>query len=409
MTGDNRLRKFLRCSVACGLAAGVVMSAAPGAFSAAPGAFSVAPDDVWVQAAAKKKDYSQYSTTRHNWYIVRNRDHKKVHGGVPSGWKFSDYDAYYMNTKTRKKVIYLTFDCGYENGYTKKVLKTLKKHNAKALFFVTEAYIREAPDLIKKMKKQGHLVGNHTCHHPNITTISTERLKEEIKGCAKTMKEKTGYRMDPFFRPPEGSFNEKSLRVIQDLGYRTMFWSMAYHDYDTDDQPGKDYVIRHFKENVHPGAMPLIHIISSSNCAALDTVLTDLEDKGYRFGSADEFTMPKGKLVISCEDKVYDGKKAKIKVVKNTNKKGKLTVTIYNAKGKKVKKAVRPGKYSARAVVSATWKYRTTKSKKITFWIRPKKSPVENTTVPGNAAIEDGAPAASADLQGQQPLSQTGQ
>lgn len=360
MKSHTRKTVFLRGAAGLMAAALLGLSCPPAALQPAP-----------VYGAKKHTDYSQYSTTRHDWHLVRNKDHQKVRGGVPEGWDFSDYDAYYMNRKTKKKTIYLTFDCGYENGYTKKVLKTLKKHHAKAIFFVTEGFIEEAPEMVKKMKKQGHLVGNHTCHHPNIATISTGRLRSEIKGCEKNMKKKTGYRMDPYFRPPEGGFTSRALKVVQDMGYKTMFWSMAYYDYDTSKQPGKDYVIRHFKENYHPGAMPLIHIVSSSNCEALDTVLTNLEKKGYRFGSVDEFTLPKGKLAISCPDKTYDGKAAVIKVTKNTNKGAKITYTIRDSGGKKVKKAVAPGTYTAVAKVASSRKYRGVKSKKITFRILP--------------------------------------
>ena len=285
-----------------------------------------------------------------------------------------------MNRATKKKVIYLTFDCGYEAGYTKKILKTLKKHKAKALFFVTEGFIKSHPELVKKMKQEGHLVGNHSCSHPNFATISVEQEKRELKQCAKTMKKLTGYTMDPFFRPPMGCYSLRALKVAKDMGYKTMFWSMAYYDYDENRQPGKEYVVNHFKENYHPGAMPLIHNTSSSNCEALDTVLTNLEKKKYRFGTVDEFALPKGTLKISCASKVYDGKPAKIKVLKNTNKKAQITYTIRNAKGKKVKKAVKPGKYSVVAKVASSRTYRFTISKKVYFEIKKKPVPTAMPT-----------------------------
>ena len=318
---------------------------------------------------SKTKDYSQYSTARYDWYIVRKKNHEKAGGGVPAGMNLSDYDAFYMNTKTKEKVIYLTFDCGYENGYTPKILNTLKKHHAKALFFVTEAYIKENPGLVKRMKKEGHLVGNHTCSHPDMAALSISQEKKEIIQCAKTMKDLTGYIMDPYLRPPMGCFSKRSLAVARDLGYKTMFWSMAYYDYDATKQPGKDYVVNHFEENYHPGAMPLIHNTSSSNCKALDTVLINLKKKKYRFGTVDEFALPKGTLKISCKSKIYDGKPAEIKIVKNTNKKSKITYTILNANGKKVKKAVTPGIYSVVATVESSRTYRFTTSNKVNFVI----------------------------------------
>lgn len=247
-------------------------------------------------ATTEKPDYSKYSSKGYEWYIVRKEKHKKAGGGIPSGINLSDYNAYYINEKTKEKVIYLSFDCGYENGYTKKILKTLKKHNAKAIFFVTKPFIQSCPELVKRMKKEGHLVGNHTCTHPNLSGKTVSIIKREIKDCAKAFKEATGYNMDPFIRPPMGAFSERSLKVTKDMGYSTIFWSMAYYDYDTDHQPGKDYVVNHFKQNYHKGALPLIHNTSSSNCEALDDVLTFLEEKKYRFGTLDEFALENGIL-----------------------------------------------------------------------------------------------------------------
>lgn len=132
-------------------------------------------------------------------------------------------------------------------------------------------------------------MGNHTCTHPDLSGKPVSVIRKEIKDCARAFKKATGYRMDPFIRPPMGAFSERSLQVTKDMGYNTIFWSMAYYDYDTDHQPGKDYVVNHFKENYHRGALPLIHNTSSSNCEALDDVLAFLEEKNYRFGTLDEF------------------------------------------------------------------------------------------------------------------------
>lgn len=132
-----------------------------------------------TEAAVKQTaDYSKYSNVKHEWYIIRKDKHEKAGGGIPSGMRFSDYNAYYINGKTKEKVIYLSFDCGYENGYTKSILKTLKRHNAKAIFFVTKPFIESNPDLVKQMKKQGHLVGNHTCTHPSLPGKSVSEIKK---------------------------------------------------------------------------------------------------------------------------------------------------------------------------------------------------------------------------------------
>jgi peptidoglycan-N-acetylmuramic acid deacetylase len=310
------------------------------------------------------------NNTQYGWYVVRKQNHEQAGGGVPSGVDFSKYDAYYRNTGTDEKVIYLSFDCGYENGYTKKILKTLKKHHAKAIFFVTGWYVKSQPEIVKQMKKDGHLVGNHTANHKNMASLSAAQIKSELKECEKLMKEKTGYDMDPYVRPPEGVFSVNSLKAVKALGYRTIFWNMVYYDYDVNHQPGKDYVINHFKKNYHKGALPLMHAVSSSNCAALDEVLTFLEKKGYRFGSIDEFALGDGQLKISCKkNKTYDGKPAKIKIVKNTNGDAEVTYTIRNSKGKKVKEAIEPGTYTVTAHVKSGNGCRAATSNRVKFTI----------------------------------------
>ena len=326
---------------------------------------------VSVQASAGKlADYSKYSNTKHGWYIVRKEGHKKAGGGIPEGMDLSKYRAYFQNTETKEKVIYLSFDCGYENGYTKKILKTLKKHNAKAIFFVTKPFIESCPSIVRKMKKQGHLVGNHTCTHPSLPDRSVADIRSEIKECAKAYKKVTGCEMDPFVRPPMGEFSKRSLKVTKDLGYSTILWSMAYYDYDADNQPGKDYVVKHFKDNYHKGALPLIHNTSSSNCEALDDVLTYLEQKKYRFGTLDEFALEKGTLEIKCPDKRYDMKPAEVSIIKNTNKNAKITYTFKDYKGNIVSEATEPGVYTVTATAAATRKYRITTSNEVTFRIR---------------------------------------
>ena len=235
--------------------------------------------------------YSQYSTKAEGWWFERKTDHSQSTAwGYDTKYKFEQNNTFYVDKTVSDddKVIYLTFDCGYENGYTDEILDTLKKHNAKAIFFVTQTYIRDATDLVIRMKEEGHLVGNHTVTHPNLANCTTEKVVKELTDCANYMKEKTGYSMDPFMRPPEGAYSEKSLQITQDLGYKTILWSIAYLDWDTANQPGKDYVVDHFTKYHHNGAIPLIHVVSESNMQALDDVLTMLENEGYRFASVTE-------------------------------------------------------------------------------------------------------------------------
>lgn len=240
------------------------------------------------QVRAKKK-LSDYSTRPYCWGLGQNTRHQKPAGSGPRGWKLKKYNAYYVGPHSKKdKVVYLSFDCGYEAGYTKRILNTLKKCKVKAIFFVTEAYIKETPKLVKRMKREGHLVGNHTCTHPQMSKLGVKRLKREILQCARTMKKLTGYEMDKFIRPPEGNFSMRSVKVAQSLGYATIFWSLAYYDYDTNRQPGKEYVINRFKTYYHNGMIPLIHAVSKSNTQALPTVIKYLKKKGFRYGTLDE-------------------------------------------------------------------------------------------------------------------------
>ena len=258
------------------------------------------PSPVWA------KDYSKYSNSTVEFGLNLRKDHKKPTCEKPKGIKkISKYDAYYYDInayKKKDKVIYLSFDCGYENGNTKRILNTLKKKKVKAIFFVTERYIKKNTKLVKRMKKEGHLVGNHSCNHPRMTELSVKKMKKEIKQCAKTMKKRTGYEMDPYFRPPEGVYSQRVMKVTQDLGYYTVFWSLPLYDYEVDDQPGADYVVKKFKDHHFCGMLPLLHVISSSDRKALPRLIKAMKKKGYRFGTVDEF-MPDKKAEKKKEDK----------------------------------------------------------------------------------------------------------
>ena len=172
------------------------------------------------------RDYDAVSNKKFSWYIVRDKNH-----GISDcdhSFSIEQYDAYYVDQDAGDdKVIYLTFDCGYENGYTEQMLDTLKKHNAKACFFVTQTYIRDNVELVKRMKEEGHQVGNHTVTHPSMPGISVEKQKEELQTCADYMKEATGYRMDPYFRPPSGEYSERVLQLAKIWGIRP--FSGAWH------------------------------------------------------------------------------------------------------------------------------------------------------------------------------------
>lgn len=232
-------------------------------------------------AYAKGTNYQKYSNEKKCWYFIRNKNHKHP-ASAYTPKQLKKYNAYYCDSNPKKKVIYLAFDCGYEAGYTKRILKTLKKNHVKATFFVTKAFVEENPGICKQMKKDGHIVGNHTMNHPSLPSKSISEIKNEVRGVEKLFKKKTGYKLDKFIRPPMGEYSTRVLKLLKDMGYKTIFWSIAYYDYDTSRQPGKQYVINHFKQYYHNGAITLTHNISSSNTEALNSVIKFLKHKKYK-------------------------------------------------------------------------------------------------------------------------------
>lgn len=230
----------------------------------------------------KDTDYSAIDNTLYSWWFKRNDNHEK--SGCQEDFDIVQYDAHYTVPVSEKK-LYITFDCGYENGYTPGILDTLKKEGVTAAFFVTQTFIRDNVELVKRMKEEGHLVCNHTVTHPSMPGKSIEEQQQEILSCESYMKEATGYDMDLFFRPPKGEYSQSTLQVAKDLGYTTVFWSMAYLDYDVNNQPSKEHVIEHFQKYYHPGAIPLLHNVSVANHDALGQVIQNLKKEGYTFGT----------------------------------------------------------------------------------------------------------------------------
>ncbi len=183
-----------------------------------------------------------------------------------------------------KKELYLTFDAGYENGYTEKILDVLKKHNVKATFFLVGNYIKTAPGLVKRMVNEGHTVGNHTMTHPDMSSIADkEAFEKEIKDLEKLYTETTGQKMQKLYRPPQGKFSTKNLEMAKELGYKTVFWSLAYVDWYNDKQPTREEALSKLLPRVHNGAIILLHSTSRTNSEILDELLTRLADMGYTF------------------------------------------------------------------------------------------------------------------------------
>ena len=198
------------------------------------------------------------------------------------------YDAAYLGD-TSEKVIYLTFDAGYENGATEKILDTLQKHNVKAAFFLVGNYIERNADLVRRMVEEGHTVGNHTMHHPDMSKISDqEAFTRELQELEALFREKTGQELPKYYRPPQGIYSEENLKMAKDLGYKTVFWSLAYVDWKNDSQPTREQAFAKLLPRIHPGAVVLLHSTSETNAEILDELLTRWEEMGYRFGTLEE-------------------------------------------------------------------------------------------------------------------------
>lgn len=195
------------------------------------------------------------------------------------------YNAYYAEDTSEKK-LYLTFDAGFENGNTPAILDALKKHDVKATFFVVGTYIKDNPNLIKRIHEEGHLIGNHTYHHPDMSQIATkESFHKELKDVETEYKNVVGEEMTKFYRPPQGKYNESNLQMAKDLGYHTFFWSLAYVDWYENDQPSKEEAFQKLLGRIHPGAIVLLHSTSKTNADILDELLTKWEKMGYKFAS----------------------------------------------------------------------------------------------------------------------------
>lgn len=192
-----------------------------------------------------------------------------------------------------KKSLYLTFDNGYENGFTPHILDVLKEKQVPAIFFVTGQYIKEQPELLKRMAAEGHLIGNHSWSHPDMTAVSDERIKKELDRVKEGVAEVTGQKEMRFLRPPRGIFSERTLAVSKELGYINVFWSVAYVDWDTKRQKGKAYAFEQVTKQLHPGAVLLLHSVSKDNADAMADIIDYARRQGYEFRSLNELAAAK--------------------------------------------------------------------------------------------------------------------
>ena len=198
------------------------------------------------------------------------------------------YDAAYLGDTTRK-VLYLTFDAGYENGCTAKILDVLKKHQVPAAFFLVGNYLERNPDLVRRMVEEGHIVGNHTMHHYDMSKISDkETFTKELQDLEALYRQVTGQELQKFYRPPQGIYSETNLEMAKALGYKTVFWSLAYVDWNNDSQPTREQAMSKLLPRIHNGAVILLHSTSKPNAEILDELLTQWEKMGYSFQSITE-------------------------------------------------------------------------------------------------------------------------
>lgn len=224
-----------------------------------------------------------------NWYYVAREKNCLPECPKESESFLKDCNGYYVSSNTTKKVLYLTFDEGYENGNTADILDTLKKLKIPAAFFVVKPYIDENPDLIKRMVKEKHLVCNHSWHHPSMAQITDpDEFKTEFTEVEKAYKKLTKKEMPKYFRPPMGKYSKNSLNQTKELGYKTIFWSFAYKDWLIDEQPSEEYAINKILDGAHPGAIMLLHAVSDTNAKVLEEVLLKLQKQGYEFKSLDD-------------------------------------------------------------------------------------------------------------------------
>ena len=239
------------------------------------------------EEAVETNAQTTLSNKKIGWGIKREKDNKQPDLGKVNAELINKYEGYCMGN-SEKKYIYITFDEGYEAGYTEKILDTLKENNVKATFFITAHYLNTNEELVKRMIDEGHIVGNHTVNHKSMPTLTEEQINSEVMDLHKSIYEQFGYEMK-YIRPPMGEFSEKSLNKINSLGYKTVMWSFAYEDWNENKQPDEQAAKKKIIDNVHNGEIMLLHGNSKTNTNILGDVIKEIKNMGYEFKSLDEF------------------------------------------------------------------------------------------------------------------------
>ena len=227
------------------------------------------------------------SNQKIEWGIKRAQNNEQPDLGRVNRELMQKYNGIAMGNN-QDKYVYLTFDMGYEAGYTNSILDVLKENDVKAVFFITAHYLNSSGDIVERMINEGHIVGNHTVNHYSMPEISEEKLKEEVMKLHTTLYEKLGYEMK-YIRPPKGEYSEKTLSLTNSYGYTTVMWSFAYDDWDENKQGRTEYAKDKILSNIHPGCVMLLHATSKDNAEILDSIIKDIKQMGYEFKSIDEF------------------------------------------------------------------------------------------------------------------------
>lgn len=227
------------------------------------------------------------SSKKIGWGIKRSDNHKQPDLGTINKKIIDEFGGYAMGNKD-KPYIYLTFDVGYEGGYTSHILDVLKENDVKAVFFITGQFVRTSEDLIKRMIDEGQIIGNHTSKHRVMPDSTEEQIKDDVMSQHQEIYEKFGYEMK-YIRPPKGEYSEKSIAYTNSLGYKTIMWSFAYDDWDVNKQGRQEYGKKKILDNLHNGEIMLLHATSKDNSEILDEIIKEAKRQGYEFKSIDEF------------------------------------------------------------------------------------------------------------------------
>lgn len=228
------------------------------------------------------------TTIEHSYGVAKDGHPHEISVNNQKFFDEKGFDAIAYDNKTDEKIVYLTFDCGYENGYTAKILDTLRDKGVKAAFFCTLPEMKQNSEIIARMINEGHIVGNHSVTHPDFSGLTRRQMYDEVKGFDDYLRENFGFSAQ-YFRYPQGKYSENSLQMLNEMGYTCVFWSLAYADWDLENQKGAGYALDTVISRIHPGAVILLHAVSPDNAGALADIIDTARGMGYEFRTLPEY------------------------------------------------------------------------------------------------------------------------